>query len=317
MKSRFFRILTCTLGLMALSMPVFAQLKLVDASAKVEEEKAIAEQNTNKLKSIKENFVFVQGGTFLMGSNSGESDEKPVHNVTVSSFYIGKTEVTQTQWKTVMGNNPSYCKGDKRPVEQVSWYDAIVFCNKLSMMDGRTPTYSVNGKTDPDAWNYTPCKGNSISGTITMNMNASGYRLPTEAEWEYAAWGGNKRKGYKYSGSDNLGSVAWYYDNSGDQTHDVATKAPNELGLYDMSGNVWEWCWDWYDSNYYSKSPSSNPSGASLGAYRVQRGGGYDISDYGCRVAIRITIDIYGNYYKPDNGDRSIGFRIVCPSSAK
>ena len=255
-------------------------------------------------------FVFVQGGTFPMGSSSGESDEKPVHNVTVSSFYIGKTEVTQAQWKAVMGNNPSYFKGDNRPVECVSWYDAIVFCNKLSKMDKKTPVYSVNGKTDPDTWGYTPCQGDSISGTITMNTGASGYRLPTEAEWEYAAWGGNKRKGYKYSGSDNLGTVAWYDDNSGYETHNMATKAPNELGLYDMSGNVWEWCWDWYDSSYYSKSPASNPSGDSSGSDRVYRGGCYFNDDIFCRVAFRY-------YGSPGCRIGDIGFRVVCPSSAK
>ncbi len=244
-------------------------------------------------------FVFVQGGTFPMGSSSGESDEKPVHNVTVSSFYIGKTEVTQAQWKAVMGNNPSAFKGDNRPVENVSWYDAIVFCNKLSMMDGRTPAYSVNGKTDPDTWGY-------IRETVTMNADASGYRLPTEAEWEYAACGGNKRKGYKYSGSDNLGTVAWYDDNSGYETHNVATKAPNELGLYDMSGNVWEWCWDWYDSSYYSKSPASNPSGASSGSCRVFRGGCYNDDSF-CRVAYR------DNDF-PDGGGSYLGFRVVCPA---
>lgn len=195
-----------------------------------------------------------------------------MHNVTLSSYYVAKTEVTQIQWAAVMGNNPSDFKGDNRPVECVSWYDAIVFCNKLSMMDKKTPVYSVNGKTDPDTWGYTPCNEDSISGNITMNIKANGYRLPTEAEWEFATWGGNKRKGYKYSGSDKLSTVAWYDGNSGYATHDVATKAPNELGLYDMSGNVYEWCWDWYYSNYYSKSPANNPTGASSGSSRVKRG---------------------------------------------
>ncbi len=229
--------------------------------------------------------------------------------MTVSSFYIGKTEVTQAQWKTVMGNNPSYYKGDNRPVEEVSWYDAIVFCNKLSIMDGRIPSYSVDGKTDPDTWNYIPCNGDSINGTIAMNVSASGYRLPTEAEWEYAAWGGNIRKGYKYSGGDNMECVAWYKDNSGYQTHDVAAKAPNELGIYDMSGNVCEWCWDWDSLNYYSRSSTSNPTGASSGSDRILRGGSCYDYDY-CRVALR------GNY-DPHYRDYVNGFRVVCPSSAK
>ena len=177
----------------------------------------------------------------------------------------------------------------------------IVFCNKLSMMDGRTPAYSVNGKTDPDTWGY-------IRETVTMNADASGYRLPTEAEWEYAACGGNKRKGYKYSGSDNLNAVAWYYDNSGGESHNVATKSPNELGLYDMSGNVWEWCWDWYDSYYYSRGPASNPSGASSGLSRVCRGGNYGRSDNICRVTAR-------NYdFPPVVRASGLGFRVVCPA---
>ena len=302
MKSRFFRILTCTLGLMALSLPVFAQLKLVDSSAKVEEEKAIAEQKANKLKSITENFVYVEGGTFGMGSNNGYSFEKPVHNVTLSSYYVAKTEVTQIQWAAVMGNNPSDFKGDNRPVECVSWYDAIVFCNKLSMMDKKTPVYSVNGKTDPDTWNYKPCQGNSISGTITMNIKSNGYRLPTEAEWEFAAWGGKKRKGYKYSGSDNLSRVAWYDDNSGNKTHDVAKKSPNELGLYDMSGNVWEWCWDWYGS--YGSSAQTNPVGPSSGDSRVRRGGSWVYDSDFCRVTFRINDG-------PDGRNHYVGFRLV------
>ena len=295
MKSSFFRILTCTLGLMALSLPVFAQLRLVDASA---------EEKADELKSIKDSFVFVEGGTFSMGSSDGERYEKPVHDVTVSSFYMGKTEITQAQWNVLMEYNPSYFKGDNLPVEFVSWYDAIVFCNRLSMMDGRTPAYSVNGKTDPDTWNYKPCKNDSISGTVTMDLNANGYRLPTEAEWEYAACGGNKSKGYKYSGSDDLGSVAWYSENSGGQTHDVATKAPNELGLYDMSGNLWEWCWDWFDLYNDSKSPASNPTGASSGYPRVDRGGSSYDNENRCHNTHR-------TFSSPEPGFHGLGFRIV------
>ncbi len=249
--------------------------------------------------------VFVEGSTFQMGSTDGDSSEKPVHNVTLSSYYVAKTEVTQAQWATVMGNNPSYDKGDNHPVGNVSWYDAIVFCNRLSIKDKRTPVYSVNGKTDPETWNYKPCQGDALNGTIVMNIKASGYRLPTEAEWEYAAGGGKKSNGYKYSGSNDLDSVAWYYSNSSN-THDVATKTPNELGLYDMSGNVWEWCWDWYDYDYYSKSPSSNPTGAWFGSYRVHRGGGCNYSDVNY---FRIT---NRSLSKPFNRYSLDGFRVVC-----
>lgn len=245
--------------------------------------------------------VYVEGGTFQMGSTFS-NESKPVHNVTLSSYYMGKTEVTQAQWKAVMGNNPSYFEGDNCPVNHVSWYAAIVFCNKLSMINGKTPVYSVNGKTDPNTWDYNPCDGGSIKGMIAMNMKANGYRLPTEAEWEFAAWGGKKRKGYKYSGSDNLSTVAWYCDNSGDQTHDVAKKAPNELGLYDMSGNVWEWCWDWYGS--YGSNAQTNPVGPSSGYARVLRGGSWRGYSDSCRVAYRLS-DHPINWYD------DIGFRLV------
>jgi len=185
-------------------------------------------QQTERL----ENFVFVEGGTFQMGSNDGDSDEKPVHSVTVSSFYVGKFEVTQKEYQNVMGKNPSYFKGENNPVENVTWYDAVKYCNKRSEKEGRTPSYNINGNN------------------VTCDFSANGYRLPTEAEWEYAARGGNKSQNYKYSGSNKIGDVAWYDSNSGLRTHPVGQKAPNELGIYDMTGNVWEWCWDWYDGNY-------------------------------------------------------------------
>ena len=200
--------------------------------------------------------VPVQGGTFTMGATSEQGSdvwdhEKPAHKVTVSSFSIGQTEVTQELWQAVMGNNPSEFKGAKRPVEKVSWDDCQEFLRKLNAATGKH------------------------------------FRLPTEAEWEYAARGGNLSKDYKYSGSNSIGSVAWYYDNSGSQTHPVATKSPNELGIFDMSGNVWEWCQDWYGDKYYGSSPSSNPIGPSSGSYRVNRGGSW-FSDAGvCRVSSR------------------------------
>ena len=269
--------------------------------AKEKEEKERLEKYAQVLKNLTNSFVYVEGGTFGMGTNDF-SYAKPVHNVTLSSYYVAKTEVTQAQWKAVMGNNPSDFEGDNRPVECVSWYDAIFFCNKLSMMDKKTPVYSVNGKTDPDTWNYKPCNYDSINGTITMNIKANGYRLPTEAEWEFAAWGGKKRKGYKYSGSDNLSTVAWYDDNSGNQTHDVAKKSPNELGLYDMSGNVWEWCWDWYGS--YGSNAQTNPVGAASGSYRVSRGGSWNLNANSCRVANR-------DYYYPHCRFNYLGFRLV------
>ena len=186
--------------------------------------------------------VEVRGGTFTMGATSEQGSEaydieKPAHSVTLSSYYIGKTEVTQELWQAVMGSNPSYHKGDRKPVENVSWEDCRTFISKLNSLTGKK------------------------------------FRLPTEAEWEFAARGGIKSKGYKYSGSNSFGDVAWYLNNSGDTTHDVGTKSPNELGLYDMSGNVLEWCNDWYGN--YSSSPSNNPTGPSSGSDRVSRGGSF------------------------------------------
>ena len=194
------------------------------------------------LENLDNNMVRVKGGTFMMGATSEQGSdawdwEKPVHQVTLSSFSIGKYEVTQEEWEVVMGSNPSKFKGAKRPVEQVSWDDCQEFIRKLNEITGRA------------------------------------YRLPTEAEWEFAARGGTKSKDYKYAGSDNLGSVAWYDDNSRSTTHEVGQKDPNKLGLYDMSGNVWEWCQDWYGS--YSPSNQTNPTGAITGSSRVYRGGSW------------------------------------------
>ena len=189
--------------------------------------------------------IAVEGGTFKMGAQSSDSggdnyyseawdNESPVHDVTLSSYYIGETEVTQELWKAVKGSNPSYFSGyPQRPVEQVSWNDCQTFIKKLNQLTGKD------------------------------------FRLPTEAEWEYAPRGGNKSKGYKYSGSNTMDNVAWYWENSSSTTHDVKIKQANELGIYDMSGNVWEWCQDWYSSSYYSSSPSTNPTGPSSGSHRV------------------------------------------------
>ena len=216
--------------------------------------------------------VEVRGGTFTMGATSEQAsdafdDEKPAHSVTLSSYYIGKTEVTQELWQAVMGNNPSRFKGNRKPVECVSWDDCQTFISKLNSLTGKK------------------------------------FRLPTEAEWEFAARGGIKSQGYKYSGSNTLGDVAWYEENSGDTTHDVGTKSPNELGLYDMNGNVWEWCSDWYGDKYYSSSPSNHPTGPSSGAYRVLRGGSwYSIANL-CRSSDR------GGSTPVDRGD-NMGLRL-------
>ena len=222
------------------------------------------------LDEIMRNMVYVEGGTFTMGATSEQQnpydDEKPTHRVSLSSFYIGKYEVTQALWKAVMGSNPSNWKGDNLPVENVSWNDCQTFLRKLNAMTGKN------------------------------------FRLPTEAEWEFAARGGNRSRGYQYSGSNVLSDVAWYDDNSGRKTHNVGTKAPNELGIYDMSGNVWEWCQDWKGS--YSSSAQTNPKGPSSGSCRVNRGGCLGNYAEGCRVAGR-------NGYAPSFRFHVNGFRLA------
>lgn len=206
---------------------------------------------------LEPDMVFVQGGTFQMGSNEGD-DEKPVHSVTVGSFYIGKYEVTQKQWRNIMGSDPPelYFKGCAQcPVDNVSWNDVQEFIQKLNQRTGKT------------------------------------YRLPTEAEWEYAARGGKQSRGYTYSGSNEVGEVAWYTENSGYKRYPVGQKKPNELGLYDMTGNVREWCNDWYGYDYYQSTPSSNPQGPSNGYFRVGRGGGsYNDKPAYQRVARRFSL---------------------------
>ena len=198
--------------------------------------------------------VRVEAGTFWMGASlaywdDAERDEKPSHQVTLSSYYIGETEVTQELWEAVMGNNPSSFEGTKRPVESVSWDGCLEFIKKLNAATGKT------------------------------------FRLPTEAEWEYAACGGNKSEGYKYSGSNKLDDVAWYDGNSGQRTHVVATKQANELGLYDMSGNVFELCSDWY--GIYSDSSQTNPQGPGSGKFCVIRGGSWHNGAGSCRSSCR------------------------------
>jgi len=212
--------------------------------------------------------VFVQGGTFMMGSPKrvGKDNERPQHQVTLSDFYIGKYEVTEGQWKAVMGNNPSHNpKGVNYPVENVSWNDVQEFIKKLNELTGKK------------------------------------YRLPTEAEWEYAASGGIKA--YIYQGSNT--DVAWTGENSGNDTKKiVGTKQPNKLDIYDMIGNVFEWCGDWYGD--YLASPQTNPTGPTTGSHRVNRGGSWMTYNEYARVSSR-------NYYAPDISNNYLGFRLVLP----
>jgi len=268
--------------------------------------------------AVPDGFVRVEGGAFQMGSDSGGYvDEKPAHTVTVKSFYMGKYEVTQKEWTAVMGTTirqqrdmvdeswSLYGEGDHYPMYCVSWYDAIEYCNRLSEKEKLTPAYTIN-KSRKDESNNS--EYDNIKWTVQWNRNASGYRLPTEAEWEYAAKGGAGRRfggspgNYTYAGSNNVGDVAWYSENSAGSTREAGTKKPNGLGLYDMSGNVWEWCWDWY--GYYPSGAQTNPIGASSGYGRVRRGGSWYDPAQSARSAVRNYSDAY---------DRRVflGFRVA------
>ncbi|GJQ32988.1 MAG: hypothetical protein HBSAPP04_18270 [Ignavibacteriaceae bacterium] len=243
----------------------------------------------------------VEGGSFMMGSNTGDPDEKPVHKVTLSSFFIGKVPVTQALWREVMGNNPSRFKGDNRPVECVSWYEAVEFCNRLSRREGLSGCYK---EVEREKTGLVGSLFGQKTKVMLYDFNANGYRLPTEAEWEYAARGGNKSRGFKYSGSNDLDQVGWYDNNSGSATKEVGTKQPNELGLYDMSGNVWEWCWDWYSNSYYSSSIQTDPRGPNAGSNHVKRGGSWNYLAEHCRVANRDISNQDSMYF-------NLGFRLV------
>jgi formylglycine-generating enzyme required for sulfatase activity len=226
--------------------------------------------------------VAVAGGTFTMGAAAGDteadSDEKPAHEVTLSDFYIGRFEVTQALWLAVTGSWPGtapssgYGLGDNYPAYYVSWNDIQTFITALNQQTGKN------------------------------------YRLPTEAEWEYAARGGAQSEGYRYSGSNTLGDVAWYSSNSGYRAHAVGTKAGNELGIFDMSGNVWEWCSDWYSSSYYTSVAQTNPAGPVNGSFRVRRGGSWGGNAAACRVS-------YRNSYTPGYRNYNLGFRLACSSN--
>lgn len=249
-----------------------------DARKKREAEEAARRQREAEererqrvLRELESNMVYVEGGTFMMGATKEQEtdvifgDEEP-HQVTLSSFHICKYEVTQELWQVIMGSNPSMLKGSKLPVERVSWEDCQRFITKLNQLTGKK------------------------------------YRLPTEAEWEYAARGGKRSNFYRYAGGNNIDDVAWYKDNSNDHTHEVGTKRANELGLYDMSGNVWEWVQDWKAN--YSTSSQTNPLGPSSGSGRVRRGGCFCFSKDLCRIARR---DSFG----PMHVDAAIGLRLV------
>jgi len=262
-----------------------------------------------------DNFVLIKGGTFK-NKNSNYFGK----GVAVSDFYIDKYEVTQGEWVQVMGSNPSHFKGDDLPVEMVSWYDAIEYCNRRSIKEGLRPYYKINkGEKDPNN-EPDPQFGDldDIKWTVTANPGANGYRLPTEAEWEYAAGGGRMSRSYIYAGGDNVDEVAWYWRDSGDKlltgawswrdvennhdkTQPVGKKRPNELGLFDMSGNVREWCWDWYGN---VQSNVTDPQGSQRGFRRVWKGGGWMGAEFATMTDFRGSLAANGK--GPDQG-----FRLV------
>jgi len=238
-------------------------------------------------------FVFVKGGCYQMGDafGDGNPNEKPLHEVCLDDFYIGKYEVTQGQWRAIMEYNPSFSRGGN------------IFLTPEALSKGKPPVFQNCGDNCPAEvidWND--------AQDFIMKLNSRGgfetrpYRLPTEAEWEYAARSRGKKE--KYSGGNNADSVAWFIANSDSKTQPSGTKAPNGLGIYDMSGNAWEWCQDWYDENYYSHSPKNNPKGPDSGTHRVLRGGSTSNNPWHTRTTFR-------GRYKPGDWDTNDGFRLV------
>jgi len=244
---------------------------------------------------ITDGFVLIDGGTYKMGSNSGYSDEQPVHSVTVGSFYISQYEITNAQYVVFLNALGVSSNGSYGGSEYVDMDDSGC---QISYSSGAFVVQS--GKEDHPVIEVTWYGADAY-------CTWAGGRLPTEAEWEFAARGGTQSQGYTYSGSNTLSDVGWYSDNSNSAAHPVGQKQANELGLYDMSGNVWEWCSDWYGSDYYSSSPATNPQGPSSGSRRVERGGGWFNDATNCRVA-------YRNYNNPEFSINDFGFRVVLPA---
>ena len=277
--------------------------------------------------------TYVQGGTFTMGCSPPEDEfcsglnfgsSHPAHSVTVGDFYIGRYEVTQGQWAEIMGTDvrqylyearnglPTiHGEGNDYPMYYISWYDAVEFCNKLSELTGRKPAYNIDKtRSDPNNENSRDDK----KWVVTLIPGANGWRLPTEAEWEYAARGGNQSRGYRYSGSNDINEAAWHGNNSEGAIHTVGTKKANELGIYDMSGNVEEWVFDWHEERRYGKKPPPpeiDPKGPARGLSRVTRGNNWNIYNSSQPSIHSVWRGNTGWSYVRDD---STGFRLVLGS---
>ena len=260
--------------------------------------------------------IDIPGGVFRMGSTreTGLLNETPAHQVTLHDFLLGRYEITQGQYFDVTGLRPSSCKTNPEnrtidgwkslPVEMINWYEAVAFCNKLSILEKLEPVYRVNGSTNPNDWGNIPTSEAAKQWDVDWISGANGFRLPTEAEWEYAARGGVNTSN-RFAGSNDAGEVAWYSDNSDTMSHEIGKKAPNEMSLYDMSGNVMEWCWDWQGA--YTANAQENPRGVDPGPttiYRMIRGGGWSYAVSYCNVA-------YRHYNYPYYRGVNLGLRVV------
>jgi formylglycine-generating enzyme required for sulfatase activity len=253
------------------------------------------------------NFIEMPGRPFIMGRTigTGDEDDYPAHLVTLSPYAICKYETTQSEWQAIMGSNPAYGYGvgPNFPVYNVSWYSILKYCNLKSISENLDPVYSINGSTNPQTWGTVPTSSNVAWKSAICNLTANGYRLPTEAEWEYAARGGTNYPDYVYSGSNVLNTVGWYVGNNTPYgVKAVGTKAPNHLGIHDMSGNLWEYCWDWFTP--YPAEDQVNPLGGPTGIHRIARGGYWLNQADVCQVHHRSGYwDYTGSYW--------MGFRLA------